>query len=117
MNKVCLRERQKATPDCPYQAAECQHGQVVNVGRTLPDGSVRLTREVPYGSPAWKERYGRRNLSESRNGAMERWGLKRLPDFGLSRSREINIGDFLENLSTLGRLVQEATLLATRVVA
>jgi len=116
--KVCLRDREKAAPACPYQAAECQHGQVVNVGRTLPDGSVRLAREVPYGSPAWKERYGRRNLSESRNSAMERRGLKRLPDFGLSRNRrEINIGDFLENLSTLGRLVQEATLLASRVVA
>ncbi len=70
-------------PDCPYLAADHKHGQVVNVGRTLPDGSLRLAREVPYGSDAWKKRYGRRNLSESRNGLLQGMGLKRLPSFGL----------------------------------
>jgi hypothetical protein len=81
----------------------------------LPDGSVRLAREVPYGSRSWKKRYGRRNLSESRNGFQERIGLKRLPSFGLSRGRkEVAIGDFLDNLHTLARLVQEATTLALK---
>ena len=45
-------------------------------------------------------------------------GLKRLPDFGLTRGRkEVAIGDFLEGLRTLGRLVQEATTLALKMAA
>jgi len=111
--KTCTKDPKRPVPDCPYLAPEHKHGQVVNVGRTLPDGSVRLAREVPYGSPNWKKRYGRRSLSESRNGSQERMGLKRLPNFGLSRNRkEVAVGDFLDNLRTLGRLVQEATALA-----
>jgi hypothetical protein len=105
-------------PECPYQAARYQYGQVVHVGRTLPDGSVRLAREVPYASETWKQRYGRRNLSESRNGTMQHMGLKRLPSFGLTHGRTDNaIADFLDNLHTLGRLVQEATTLAFRRAA
>ena len=50
--KVCLKQTQPPPPDCPHQAEEHKHGQVVNVGRTLPDGSCRLAREVPYGSDA-----------------------------------------------------------------
>lgn len=121
--KVCLRLQHTASesgppqppPACPYQHPEHKHGQVINVGRTLPDGSVRLAREVPYDSPAWKERYGRRSLSESRNGLLENMGLKRLPDCGLDRDfKEVVIGDWLEDLHTLGRLVLEATALAFR---
>lgn len=118
-HQVCLRPQaqgsqpQPAAPECPYQAAQHPYGQVVHVGRSLPDGCVRLAREVPYGSPTWKQRYGRRNLSESRNGSCESMGLKRLPSFGLTSGRkEIALADFLVNLYTLGRLVQEATLLA-----
>jgi len=116
--KICLKDPKRPVPDCPYLAPEHKHGQVINVGQTLPDGSVRLAREVPYGSAAWKRRYRRRNLSESRNGSMEGMGLKRLPSFGLTRNcKEVAIGDFLENLRTLGRLVQEATTLAHKVAA
>jgi hypothetical protein len=124
--KVCLRgqaapvgmEPPHPAPACPYQVPEHKHGQVVNVGPTLPDGSVRLAREVPYGTARWKKRYGRRNLSESRNGSLEGMGLKRLPNFGLDRNRkEIAIADFLVNLHTLGRLVQEATTLALKMAA
>jgi len=118
-HQVCLRpqgeggEPQLPPPECPYQAAHHPYGQVVNVGRTLPDGSVRLAREVPYGSQTWKQRYGRRNLSESRNGSLEHLGLKRMDSFGLTHGRKENaIADFLNNLRTLGRLVQEATGLA-----
>lgn len=115
--KSCLKDTQRSVPDCPYLAPEHKHGQVVNVGRTLPDGSVRLAREVPYGSPNWKKRYGRRSLSESRNGSQERMGLKRLPNFGLPRNfKAVAVGDFLDNLRTLGRLVQEATTLALQVI-
>ena len=98
-------------PECPYQTA--RYGQVVNVARTLPDGSVRLAREVPYDSELWQQRYGRRNLSESRNGTMEHLDLKRMPSFGLTSNRKENaLADFLINLHTLARLVQEATTLA-----
>ena len=109
----CCRKHSRPVPDCPYLAAQHKHGQVVNVGRTLPDGSVRLAREVPYGSPTWKKRYGRRNLSESRNSTQEALGIKRLHSCGLTRGRkEVAIGDFLDDLRTLARLVQEATTLA-----
>jgi hypothetical protein len=102
-------------PECPYQTAQHPYGQLVNVGRTLPDGSVRLAREVPYGSSVWKRRYGRRNLSESRNGSLEHLGLKRLTSFGLTNARSENaLADFLTNLHTLGRLVREATTLAVK---
>lgn len=117
-HQVCLAPQADAslhlpTPECPYQAAQYKHGQVVNVGRTLPDGSLRLAREVPYASQLWKQRYGRRNLSESRNGSLEHMGLKRLDSFGLTSGRKENaVADFLDNLHTLGRLVQEATSLA-----
>jgi hypothetical protein len=116
-HQACLAPQAAGTepPECPYQAAQHPYGQVVNVGRTLPDGSVRLAREVPYDSPAWKQRYGRRNLSESRNGSIEHLGLKRLGSFGLPHARSENaIADFLTNLHTLGRLVQEATTLAAK---
>jgi hypothetical protein len=109
---------QPAPPECPYQAAQHPYGQVVNVGRTLPDGSIRLAREVPYASPTWKQRYGRRNLSESRNGSLEHLGLKRMPSFGLTGARKENAtADLLGNLHTLGRLVQEATTLAFKRAA
>jgi len=85
-------------------------GQVVNVGKTLPDGSLRLAREIPYGSDTWKSRYGRRNLSESRNAQLEGMGMKRLRSYGLGRNRkELQLADFVINLRTLGRLVREAT--------
>ncbi|MDH7486985.1 MAG: hypothetical protein QHJ81_12000 [Anaerolineae bacterium] len=114
--KRCLKDPERTIPDCPYLAPEHQHGQVTNVGRTLPDGSVRLAREVPYGSKTWKTRYGRRNFSESRNGAMEGMDLKRLPSFGRPRCRkEVAVGDFLDNLRTLSRLVGEATSLALKI--
>lgn len=113
--KGCEQEDGQAPPDCPYRAAEYRHGYTVHVGYTLPDGSVRLAREIPYGSAHWKARYGRRNLSESRNASLEGMGLKRMPGYGLSRGRkEMALADVLVNLETLGRLVQEATRLAAQ---
>ena len=113
--KACRDDAERAVPDCPYLEEKHQHGQVVNVGRTLPGGCVRLAREVPYRSDMWKKRYGRRNLSESRNGTLEGKGLKRPPSFGLKGChREVALGDFLDNLRTFSRLVSEATALANR---
>jgi hypothetical protein len=121
-HQVCLKPPAEGAepqpPECPYQAAQHPSGQVVNVGRTLPDGCVRLAREVPYASSTWKQRYARRNLSESRNSSLEHLGLKRMASYGLTHNRTENaIADFLGNLRTLGRLLQEATALAFKPVA
>lgn len=95
---------------CPYLDHDRPVGFVVNVGKTLPDGSLRLARDIPYGSETWKARSGRRNLSESRNSQIEALGLKRLPSSGLDHgTRELQVADFLINLRTLGRLVREAS--------
>jgi hypothetical protein len=108
---ACQRQTEPAAPDCPFLAKAC--GQVVNVGLTMPDGSLRLARDIPYGSKRWKARYGRRNNTECRNSQLADLGLLRLPCHGL-RWGGIHIGlaDFLLNLHTLGRLVAEASGLA-----
>lgn len=108
----CQRQTDRPVPDCPFLSAGAS-GQVVNIGLTMPDGSKRLAREIPYGSPHWKARYGRRNIAESRNSQLERMGLLRLPCHGLRRARiHIAAADFLVNLHTLGRVLREASQLA-----
>ncbi len=115
-NQICrrvgLREGQPANPPsgCPYLDPSRPLGSVQNLGRAFRDGSVRLAREIPYGSDDWKARYGRRNMSQSRNGQLQMLGLKRMHSYGLERNqKEVQIADFLINLHTLGRLVRQAT--------
>jgi hypothetical protein len=117
--QVCRREPRREgeavvpVEGCPYLDEGHPLGAVTNVGRTMPDGTARLARDIPYGSPVWKARYGRRNLSESRNSEIEGLGLKRMPDYGLARNnKEVQLADFVINLRTLGRLVREASDLA-----
>jgi hypothetical protein len=108
------REAEAVRPvaDCPYLQQQHRVGFVLNVGRTLPDGSLRLAREIPYGSPEWKARYARRNNAESRNGQLEAMGLKRMRSYGLERNtKEVQMADFIVNLRTMGRLLQEASRL------
>jgi hypothetical protein len=110
--KQCLRDSEKPLPVCDYRKADYKHGYTTSVGRTHSDGTVRLAREIPYGSPAWKERYGRRNSAESRNGCLERLGLKRMPVHGLAACHVTVLqGDFVANQRTLVRLIREATAL------
>jgi hypothetical protein len=116
--QVCRREPRRkgeevvAVEGCPYLDKARPLGQVVNIGRSLPDGTLRLAREIPYDSPTWKARYARRNLSESRNGQIEGMGLKRMHSYGLEHNtKEVQLADFLLNLRTLGRLVREASAL------
>jgi hypothetical protein len=66
-------------PQCDYLKAQYKHGYTVTVGRTHADGSVRLAREILYGSPAWKARYGRRNSAESPCPVRPRTGPQRPP--------------------------------------
>ena len=93
INAVNSRSRKVCAP------LERAHGQ-----------ALRLAREIPYGSPRWQARYGRRNLAESRNAQVEGLGLKRLPNYGLARNaKDVQLADWLLNLRTLGRLVRQAT--------
>ncbi len=99
-------------PECPYQATEHQHGRVINIGERFPDASIRLVRDIPFGSRSWKALYHRaRNAVEGRNSTFEAWGFKRMPVFGLPRSKAlIFLADVLDTLTILARLVREATL-------
>ena len=110
--KQCQRDPERPVPTCDYLKARYKHGYTIDVGRTHADGSVRLAREIPYGSPAWKERYGRRNSAESRNSVLERLGLKRMPVHKLAACHVTVLqGDFVANQRTLVRLIREATAL------
>jgi hypothetical protein len=110
--KRCQRDSEKPVLECPYLHSDFKHGYTTTVGRTHADGTVRLAREVPYGSPAWKERYGRRNCAESRNSILERLGLKRMPVHGFGGCHVTVLqGDLVANQNTLVRLIREAAAL------
>lgn len=104
-------------PNATYPPDECPHlslpcGQLINVAECFQrDGSLRLVRDVPVGTPAWKRLYHRaRNASEGRNSAFERWRVKQLPVYGDPRGRALTFqADAWLNLTTLARLVREAT--------
>lgn len=97
--------------ECPYQLNEHAHGRVINIGERFADASIRLVRDVPFRSPAWKALYHRaRNAVEGRNAVFEEWGFKRMPVYGLPRAKAlIFLADTLETLLTLVRLVKEAS--------
>jgi hypothetical protein len=99
-------------PDCPYQQRDHPHGRIFNLGKHFPDGSMRLARDLPVGSPAWKSLFHRgRNAVEARNATFEDWGLKRLPVYGLPRvTAFLFLADVLNNLTTMTRLIREAIL-------
>lgn len=95
---------------CPYRDPDRPCGFSVRVGLTLPDGSLRLARDLPVDSPAWALRQGRQSYAESRNAVQERLGLKRSPWFGLQNSAKATyLGDILTNLLNVARFVREAT--------
>ena len=98
--------------ECPHQNPELPRGHILNIGQTFKDGSLRLVRDLPVGSPTWKRLYHQaRNASESRNATFERWNLKRLPVYGGLRGKAFAyLADTWVTLTTLARLVREATL-------
>jgi hypothetical protein len=110
--KVQLPEVIYPPPDCPYQQTDHPHGRILNLGKCFPDGSIRLARDIPVGSRSWKCAYHRgRNAVEARNAAFEAWGFKRLSVFGLPRvTALVFIADVLNNLTTMARLIRQATL-------
>jgi hypothetical protein len=100
--------------ECGYRCSDLPFGKTINVAETFKNSSIRLARDIPVGTPTWKRLYHRaRNASEFRNAVLEGWGLKRLPVFGDLRGRALTaLADVWLNLSTLARLVREATLAA-----
>ena len=117
--QVCARQLHPKPQDaeCPFRDPERPLGMTKHVARAFihVDGSrhERLARLYPYGSPIWKEHYGaRKNAVEGRNSQIAHLGLKRLPSYGLDgAAADISFADLLIDLRTLGRLVQQATLL------
>jgi hypothetical protein len=108
---VCLDHVAYPPDESPFQAAHRPRGRILNLGQRFADHSIRLVRDIPVGTPAWKRLYHRaRNAVEGRNAAFERWRLKRLPVYGQARSKAILFqADVWLNLTTLARLVREAT--------
>jgi hypothetical protein len=108
---VRLQDTDYPPVECPYLGLDHPHGRIINVGEHFDDGSIRLVRDVPFRSPTWKRLYHRaRNASESRNALFEDWGFKRLPVYGAPRSKALLfLADVWANLTTLARLVREAT--------
>ena len=100
--------------DCPYQSETYRHGKSLSIKETFDDKSIRLVRDIPVGTPTWKRFYHRaRNASEDRNADLQQWGLKRLRVYGKLRTRAIiALADVWLNLTTLARLVREATVAA-----
>jgi hypothetical protein len=99
-------------PDqCAYRSTDQPYGRILNVGERFANGSIRLVRDLPVGSAAWKRLYHRaRNASEARHATFEHWNLKRLPVYGGLRGKTfLYLADTWATLTTLARLVREAT--------
>ena len=109
--RVLLQDVTYPPTECPFQADAYPRGRIINVAERFADNSLRLVRDIPVGTPAWKRLYHRaRNAAEGRNAALESWGLKRLPFYGLYRAKALTfLADTWLNLTTLARLVREAT--------
>ena len=108
---VCVENASYPPDECAYLDADHPHGKIINVGERFKNDSIRLVRDVPVGSQTWKRFYHRaRNAVEGRNASFEFWGLKRLPVYGTPRGKAfIFQADVWLNLTTLARLVREAT--------
>ena len=107
------QEQQAPRTACPFVDPDRPLGTSITTGLSLPDGSIRLARDMQVGSNSWKLRIGRQSYSESRNASQARRGLKRSPTFGLNNSaKTILIGDTLSLMLNLARFVLEASLAA-----
>ncbi|NLE77572.1 MAG: hypothetical protein GX605_12595 [Chloroflexi bacterium] len=102
---------------CPYRDPTQPLGQVVRVALRLPDGSIRLARDLPVTSPTYQLRQGRQSYAESRNASQQRRHLKRSPWFGLPDSAKATyLDDILILAGNVARFVREATLAHARSV-
>jgi hypothetical protein len=98
---------------CPHRDPEHPLGCVVVVNLCLPDGDIRLARDLRIGSRIWDLRLGRQSYSESRNAGQARRGVKRSPWFGQANSAKASfLADTLACTLNVARFVREATLAA-----
>jgi hypothetical protein len=101
---------------CPYRTPQGDLGHLVRVGLALPDGNVRLARDLNVDSATWQLRQGRQSYAESRNANQTRHGLKRSPCFGLANSAKAQIlGDTLTLATNVARFIREATTAVERL--
>ena len=95
---------------CPFADQKHPLGFSLSTALTLPDGSIRLARDMQVGSDTWKLRIGRQSYSESRNAIQARRQLKRSPSFGLDNTtKSMLISATLSLAFNLTRLICEAT--------
>jgi hypothetical protein len=84
----------------------------------LPDGDIRLARDLKVGSPTWDLRLGRLSYAESRNACQARRGVKRSPGFGKANAAKASLlADLLACACNVARFVREATLAANTSTA
>ena len=96
--------------DCPHRDPQHPLGGLVIVNLSLPDGDIRLARDLKVGSPTWELRLGRQSYSESRNADQARRGVKRSPWFGQANAAKASIlADILTCALNLARFVRQAT--------
>jgi len=95
---------------CPYRQPTPDLGYLVRIGLTLPDGSLRLARDLKVESATWTLRTGRRSYAESRNADQARLGVKRSPWFSRAHSAMASfLADLLTSVLNVARFVREAT--------
>jgi hypothetical protein len=91
---------------------------VITVNLSLPDGNIRLARDLKVDSPLWKLRMGRQSYAEARNADQTRRGVKRSPWFGKTSSAKASIlADILTSGLNVARFVREATCAAAPSVS
>lgn len=97
---------------CQFAAPHHPLGYSLSTGLALPDGCIRLARDLPVGSDIWKLRIGRQSYAESRNATQSRRGLKRSPWFGLhNTAKAMLISDTLSLAFNFIRLIRQASAL------
>lgn len=95
---------------CPFAHPDHPLGFSLSTTLTLPDGSIRLARDLQVGSETWQLRMGRQSYAESRNATQARRHLKRSPSFGLSNTaKSMLLSDTLSLAFNLTRLIFEAS--------
>jgi hypothetical protein len=101
----------------PYRDPDHPLGHVVRPSRTLPDGSLRLARDLPVDAPSYTLRQGRQSYAESRNANQKRRHRQRSPWFGLPNStKAASLGDILTTALNVARFVREATTAMARSI-
>lgn len=95
---------------CPFADPDHPLGFSLTTALTLPDGSIRLARDLQVGSETWQLRIGRQSYAESRNATQARRHLKRSRSFGLSNTaKAMLLSDTLSLAFNLIRLIFEAS--------